>query len=122
MVSSDKEVHAQQASCVRRIKSADSGIDTDDEPNVSSGRALDDVIFHAVSFANTMRNVEVGSTATEFDGGLENHNRGSAIHVVVAVNQDSFLALDSGFQSIDRGLHAGHQVRRVQMCERRAEI
>ena len=94
---SDNQVHAQPASRLRCIESADSGIDADDEANASRGCALDDIILHAVPFANTVRNMKVGSTTAEFDGGLENDNRGCAVNVIIAVNQDAFLALDGRF-------------------------
>src|SRR5437588_12955674 len=93
----DYQVHAQPASGLSGIKSADSRIDADDEANASRGRALDDIVLHAVPFANTVRNMKVGSTTAEFDGGLENDNRGCAVNVIIAVNQDAFLALDGRF-------------------------
>src|ERR1700682_1345017 len=105
----DDQLPPQPTSRLRRIESAYPGIDTDDETNASSGGALDDIILHAITFANTMRNMEVGSTAAEFDGGLENDNRCGAVNIVVAVNQDAFFALNGRFQSINCGLHAGHQ-------------
>ena len=111
MVVGDDQVNAESLSCSRRIESPDSSINTDDQANVSSGGALDDIIFHAVAFANTVWNMEVSSASTEFDGGLENDNRGGAVNIVVAVNQDAFLAFDGRFQSIECGLHAGHEVR-----------
>src|SRR6185437_16262316 len=85
------------------------------------GRALNHVILHAIAFADTVRHVEVGFATAQADGGDEDDDGGSAIHVIVAVDEDFFPALQGGAQAIHRRHHAAHGIRRVQVIKGRSE-
>ncbi len=81
------------------------------------GRLLDDVVAHVVAVANAVRNMEFRRAAAEFDGSLEDYDCGGAIDIVVAVDEDRLLVLDGGFDPVNGCLHAGHEVRRVQVSK-----
>ena len=97
-------------------------VHADDQPNAGCRGRLDHVVLHAVAFADAVGHVEVGRAAAQFDRRLQNDDGSGAVHVVVAVNQDAFLAFDSGIEALDRRFHSGHQVRGVQIRELRSEI
>ena len=92
MMIGNNQVNAQAASSFGRGKSPDAGIDGDDQTHPGRSRALDDVIFHAIAFPDSVRNVEIGRTPAKFNGSLENDDGSCAVDVVVAVDQDVFLA------------------------------
>ena len=85
------------------------------------GRPLDHLVAHAVAFADAVRHVELDLAAAELDRGLEDDDGGGAVHVVVAVDKDGLAALDGGSQALDGGTQSGHEIRRVEMCERGRE-
>ena len=104
----NNEIDARSLRALRRRKSADAGIDADDQPNAGRGRTLDHITAQVVAFANAVRHVEVGSAAAKFNRCFQDDDRGSAVDVVVAVDENSLFALDRGLQTIDSGFHPGH--------------
>ncbi len=84
----------------RRGKGADAGIDADDEPDAAIGGLLNDLIPHAVAFADAVRHVVVHFAAAEFKRGFQDDDRGGAVHVVVAVDEHRFAALDGRLQPL----------------------
>src|SRR5262249_41073708 len=121
MMVGDDEVDPQSLGSFGGRERANSGIDTNDQPNPGSCGTLDHVVLHAVAFPDAMRHVEFSAATAELDCGLENNDRGRAVDVVVAVNQNSFLAFNGRVETIQGYLHAGHQVRGVQLCECRRQ-
>jgi len=117
----DDEVDSGAACGLGGSEGADAGVDADDEANTIGGSALDDIFAQVVALADAMRDMEIGSAAAEFEGGLENDDGGGAIDVVVAVDEHFFFALDSSFQAIEGRFHTGHCQRVVQMIERRGK-
>src|SRR5947209_876692 len=113
----NNEIDAQAARRVRRGKGPNAGVYADDEPNAGCCRALDYIVFHTVAFANAVRHVELGSAAAQFNRGLQNNDGGGPVDVIVTVDENSFLPLDSSIQTVDSGFHAAHQVRGVQMTK-----
>src|SRR5581483_10606127 len=81
------------------------GVHADDEANTSCSGALNHIAAEIVTFANTMRNMDVSLTTAEFDRGLQDDHGGGSIHVVIAVDENAFFALDGGIEAIDRGVH-----------------
>ena len=77
--------------------------------------------MQAVAFAEAVRNVKADFAAEHFDGGLEQHDRGGAVDVVVAVEQNGFVARDGRFDALDGGLHAEHEKRIVEVRDFRIE-
>ena len=82
---------------------------------------LDDFVTHAVAFADAVRHVEFDFAAAELQRGLEDNDGGGAVHVVVAIDEDGFAALDGGAQTVDSGTQSGHEVGRMEMGQRRRE-
>ena len=113
----DDQVHAQPPGGLGRSESPDAHVHADDEPDARRGGLLDDVVAHVVAVADAVRNMEFRRTAAELDGGLEDYDCGGAIDVVVAVDEDRLLVLDGGFDPVNRRLHTGHEVWRVQVSK-----
>src|SRR5947209_16399247 len=85
---SHNQVHVQPSCGLCRGKGANARIHADNQANAGLGGALDHVIFHSITLANAMRNMEIRRAAAQFNGGLQNDNRRSAIDVVVAVRSE----------------------------------
>jgi hypothetical protein len=62
--------------------------------------------------------MEISSASAQLNCRFQNYDSSGTVHVVVAVNEDSLFALDRCIQTLDRGFHAGHQIRRVEMVNR----
>ena len=121
MMVGDDEIHANAFGCVGGGEGANAGVDGDDQANPGFGGALDHVVLHAVALFDPVRDVELRGAAAEFDHGFQDDDGGGAVDVVVAVDEDVFFLGDGGLQALDGGLHAEHQVRRMQMRELRRE-
>ena len=115
MVIGDDEVEAEALRGFRFSKGAHAGVDGDDEANAFGVGGLKHGRLQAVSFAQAMRHMKANHAAEHFDGGLEQHHGGSAVDVVVAVEQDGLLAGDGRFDAFYGGCHAQHQQRIVEM-------
>ena len=108
VVIGDDEIDAPAVRCFASRECPNTGVHADDDANAAVGRLLDHLIAHPVAFTDAMRHVVLRLSPAEFDGGLENHDCGSAVHVVVAIDQDGFAALDRCAQSLHRDAEAGH--------------
>ncbi len=97
----------------RRRESANPCVDADDETHTGRGGALDDIIFHAITFADAVRHMEIRRASAKLNRSFENDDRGGPIDVIVAVDEDSLFALDSRVEAVDCGLHPAHGVRRM---------
>ncbi len=104
------QVDAQTLRRVGSGKGADPGIHADDQTDARGGSALDDVIFHAIPFADAVGHMKIRSASAKLDRRLEDDDGGGAVDVVVAVDQDALFAFDGCIQAIDCGLHAAHCV------------
>ena len=89
----DDQVHSGAPRGFGGGKGADAGVHADDQPHAVGGGALDHLVAHAIAFADAVRHVKVSRPAAKLDGRLENDDRGGAVHVVVAVNQNFLFAL-----------------------------
>ena len=118
MMVGDDQVDAQPPGGFGRGEGADAHVHADDELDAGGGGALDDVVAHVVAVADAVRNMKVSRAAAQLNRGFEDDDRGGAVDVVVAIDQDLFFVLDRGFDPVDGGLHAGHQIGRMQMRER----
>ena len=121
VVVGDDEVDAQALRGFSGGKGADAGVHADDEPNATLGGLLDDLVAHAVAFADAVRHVVVDLSAAQLQRRLEDDDGGGAVHVVVAIDEDGLAALDGGAQALHRRAKAGHQIGRVQVAERGIE-
>ena len=100
---------------------ANAGVDADDEPHAVGGGALDHLVAHAIAFADAVRYVKLSRSPAKLNGRLENDDCRGAVHVVVAVNQNFFFALQRRFQPIQSGFHAAHPQRVVEVGKRRRQ-
>src|SRR5262249_58952389 len=78
MIGND-QIDSKAARSLCGTKCSNSRVDADNETHAGRSGTLNDIIFHAIAFANPVRNVEIGSTAAEFNSRLENDNGGCAI-------------------------------------------
>ena len=90
-------------------------------PNAALGGLLDDLVAHAIAFADAVRHVVVGLAAAQLQRGLQDDDRGGAVHVVVAIDENGLAAFDGRAQALHRRAQAGHQVGRVQVVQRGIE-
>jgi hypothetical protein len=117
----DNEIHAQPLRGLRRREGANAHVHADDEANSRSGCALDHIVAQIVALTNTVRDMKIRRASAKFDGSLQDDDRHRSIHVVIAIDQDGFLAFDSGIQTVDGGAQASHQLGCMQVSERRSE-
>src|SRR6476620_4419158 len=115
---SDDEVHPGAARALGSGKGTSPCIYADHQANAGRSGTLDYVPAQVITFADSMRHMKLSSAAAQLDRRFQDYHRSGAIDVVVAVNEDSLFALDRCIQTFDRGLHAGHQIRRVEMVNR----
>ena len=94
MVIGNDEVNAEAMRGLGGGEGANAGVNADDEMNSGGGGALNHIAAEIITFLDAVRHVEVGGAATELNCGFEDYDRGRAVDVVVAVNQDAFFALD----------------------------
>ena len=114
----DDEIDATALGCFGGGKGANASVDADDQPDARGCRLLDDFVAHAVAFADAVRHVVLDLAAADFERGLEDHDGGGAVDVVVAIDKDGFTALDGGTQAFDCGAQSRHEVGRVEMRQR----
>ena len=88
VVVGDDEVEAEGFGGFGGGEGADAGVDADDEADTFAGGDFEDLVAHAVAFAQAVRDVEADFAAAAFDGGFEQDDGGGAIYVVVAVDED----------------------------------
>ena len=70
---------------------------------------------HAVAIGEPVRDVSLDLGAQHAQRREQHHHRHRAIHIVVTVNQDFFVLLQSAAQTRDGLAHAGHELRRVEV-------
>ena len=121
MMVGDDEVEAEPLRGFSFGEGAHAGVDCDDEPNALGMGDLKHSGLQAVAFAKAMRDVEANLAAEQFNCGFQQHDGGGSVHVVVAIEQDGFLARDGRFDAFHGGLHAEHQQGIVQMRDFRIE-
>ena len=117
----NNEVDSGTSRALSRGKGTSAGIYADHESNARRRCTLDHVTAKIVAFANAVRDVKIGRAPAQFDRGFQNDDCGGAIHVVVAIDKNSLFTFDSGIKPLDRSLHSGHQVGRMELIKRRRE-
>ena len=98
-------------------KSANARVHADDHANPALRGLLDDLVPHAIAFADAVRNVVVNLSAAQLQRRLQNDDRRGAVHVVVAIDKDRLAAFDGRAQPLHRNAKAGHQVGRVEVSD-----
>src|SRR5947209_14582211 len=104
MIGND-QVHAEPPGGVGRTEGADAHIHADDQTNARCSRALDHVIAHVIAITDAVWDMKISGASAEFYRSLQNDDGSCAVHVVVAVNQDGFVALDGGLDALDGSFH-----------------
>src|SRR6185312_900658 len=100
---------------------ADSGIHADDQAYTFAGRGLEDLALHSVAFPEAVRDVKTDPASEPLDCGFQQHYGDGPVHVVVAVDEDRLLSGDGALNSLDRGGHAEHEIRVVQVVKAGSE-
>src|SRR5262249_4082002 len=90
MVSDDKIQHHTTCWFSGR-ESANARVDTNHQAHAFSCGALNDVVFHSVAIADTVRNVEGGTSAEQVKSPFQDYDRRGAIYVVIAVDKNQFI-------------------------------
>ncbi len=109
----DDEIDAGRAGAFGGGKGASARVHADHQADARCRGALDHISAQIITFANAVRNVKVRLAAAKLNRGLQDHDRGGAVHVVVPVDQNSFLALDGCVQPFNGRFHAFHEIRRM---------
>ena len=104
MMIGDDEVQAEAARGFRFGKGAHAGIDRDDEAHAVGIRRFKHARLQAVALAQPVGHVKAHHAAQHFDGGLQQHHGGGAVHVVVAVEQNRLARRDGALHA----LHGRH--------------
>src|SRR5450432_282459 len=116
MVGND-QVNAQSLGCFGSGKGTNPGIDTDDELRACSSGTFNHITAQVVTFANAVRHMKIRTSATKFNRRLQDDNRGGAVDVVVAVNQNRLFAIKRRLQPIESSFHSGQKIWRMQLIE-----
>ena len=121
MVVGDDEVEAEALRGFCFGKGAHSGVDSDDETNTLGIGGFEYGGLQSVALAQSMGHMEANLAAEQFNCGLKQDDGGGAVHVIVTVEQDGFLARDGCFDALHGRLHAEHKERIVELCNFRIE-
>jgi hypothetical protein len=97
---------------------ADAGINTQHDAVTVRVRPLDHRHAHSVAVRQAMRDVRVHTGAESTQRCEQDDDRHRAIHVVVAVDENLFLALDCAAQALDRPRHVRHSEGVMEVGER----
>ena len=113
----DDEVQVEARGFIGGGEGANAGVHADDEAHAFSGGAGEHLGLHAVAVAETMGDVVAGGAAENLDGGFEQDNRGGAVDVIVAVDEDRLARRDGLLDARDGGGHAVQSVGVEQVVE-----
>ena len=117
MVVGDDEVEAELGGGVGCGEGADAGVNADDEADTFAGGVLEYFALHAVAFAEAMRDMEADGSAEALDGGSEEDDGGSSVHVVVTIYKDQLTGGDGIADAADGDVHAEHEEGIVELVE-----
>ncbi len=110
MVIGNDEIESQPGSGLCGSKIADSGVDTDHQANALPGDGLQYRRLHAVAISQAVRHMEIHLAAEHLESGLKQDDGRGAIHVIVAVDEDGFLARNGSLHTRDGCGHTLHGV------------
>jgi hypothetical protein len=101
----DDDVDAEFVGAAYHLRGADPGVHADDQLHPLLGRGFHHFGAHAVAVFQAVRHMIRGDTAGQFEGLGEQHHAGSAVHVVVAVDQDPLALADGARDPLDGHRH-----------------
>ncbi len=114
-------VDSERSGAPHHLTCANARIYAHDQRHALRRSALDHFGPHAVPFRKTVRYMEKGRAAGQFDGFLEHDYRGGSVHVIITVNEDLLAGADGGAKPLDSLWHAEHAKRIVELVEGRME-
>ena len=94
MVVGNDEIDSSAAGALGGGEGSRTCVHADDKANAACCGRFDHVSAQVVAFADAMWNMEVGLATAQFDRSLEDDHSGSAIDVIVAVDENAFFAFD----------------------------
>ncbi len=110
-------VHAQLARSPQHLVLTNAGVHADDHAEALGRSLFNHRHAHAVAIGKPVRNVSLHIAAQHPQRREQHHHRHGAVHVIVAVNQNFFVLIQSAAQTFDGLAHAGHQLRGVELSE-----
>ncbi len=117
----DDQVEVEPCGFVGGGEGADAGVDADDESHTITCSMREHLRLHAVAVAQAMRDVEADGATENLDSGLEQNDGGSAVDVVVAVDEDRFTRGDGLLDTFDRDSHPVERIWIEQVVQRGME-
>ena len=111
------EINTVLGGCFGSREGTNAGIDADYETHAPGGGLGDHFVPHAVAFANAVRHVVLDFATAQLQRGLQDHNSGGTVDIVVAVDEDRLGALDGSAHPFDGCAQSAHEVGRMKLRE-----
>ena len=121
MVVSHNQVDTCFRSCLAGVKRPNSAVDTNDQLVAFFGRVFDHLGFQAVAFFQAAGQVEFRSASQHLQSALQHDDGCNPIDVIIAIDQDSFPALDRLEHARNHPVHVFHQEGIMKLGELRAK-
>ena len=121
VVIGDDQIHAELPCAQGRFSASDAAIDRDDERHAFGVEAIDCGTLQAVAVAQPLRDEMHHVPAEQLERAAQDHGRGDAVDVVVAVNRDPLVLCQRPLDTQDRAFHVRQLEWIVQMFQRRVE-
>ena len=102
VVVGDDQVDAELARAPRGLDAADAAVDRDDQRHAVGVQPIDRRRLQAVAVAQPLGDEVHDVAAEHLERAAEDHGRGDAVDVVVAVNRDALAAGDGLLEPLDR--------------------
>jgi len=109
MVVGHDEIETQSAGRLGLGKGPHAGIDRDDQANAFRKSRFKHARLQPVTLLEPVRHVKADRAAEHLDGGLQQDNGSGAVHVVIAVKQNSLMVCDGAFQPLDSHCQSQHE-------------
>ena len=87
---------------------ANAAVDADDEFVAVGESAFECGLLNAVAFGETVRDVKAGACAEKFQCAEQDGGAGSAVDVVIAIDQHGLVRFDGVFDARDGFAHTEH--------------
>ena len=105
----DHHVHAARVRVLDLDGRGDAGVDRDDQPRPLVDELIDRAFTHTVALAHAVGDIVPHIRIECLQIQVENADRGDAVHVVVAVDDDAFPGSERLLNAGDRAIHVAEQ-------------